>query len=223
MHHKYQLAEQHVASPRLPAATPDKGQPPVATPKAYGQAVKVLFPVPVVLDQVDHSVTLAPTLESRNTRTTPWGSSILVIGWPMPASITILDSAGNKILPNRRFFTLHSLGAESSCVLLKPGRVIVGTPEWRPATQSPRKATTVVSCSCESRRAMSRCLRSGLQIVTDSKFVAPFTASIRMLHFLRRMSDATIQRGRFRQMEIRDTGEVGRGQVSLDRSFSHRT
>jgi len=43
------------------------GQPPVATPQAYRQAVKVLFPVPVVLDQVDHSGTLAPTLEIRNT------------------------------------------------------------------------------------------------------------------------------------------------------------
>ncbi len=113
-----------------PAATPDKGQPPVATPQAYRQAVKVLFPVPVVLDQVDHSVTLAPTLEIRNTSDDTLG--IVYLGdWLANASVDyeILDSAGNKILPNRTVYLRSTLvGARIFVRLLKPGESIAWNP-----------------------------------------------------------------------------------------------
>lgn len=112
------------------ADPPDKGQPPVATPQAYRQAVKVLFPVSVVLDQIDHSVTLAPTLEIRNTSDDTLG--IVYLGDFLSnagVDYEILDSAGNKILPNRTVYLRSTLvGARIFVRLLKPGESIAWNP-----------------------------------------------------------------------------------------------
>jgi len=128
-----------------PAATPDKGNRQSPRRKRTDKQSKLLFPVPVVLDQVDHSVTLAPTLEIRNTSDDTLG--IVYLGdWLANASVDyeILDSAGNKILPNRTVYLRSTLvGARIFVRLLKPGESIAWNPGVATSYSITRKATTV--------------------------------------------------------------------------------
>jgi hypothetical protein len=113
------------------AVTPDKNQPPVATTKADRHAVKLQIPGSVVLDQVDHSVTLVPTLVIRNTSNDTLG--IVYLGdFLANASVDyeILDSAGEKILPHRTVSLRSTLvGARVLVRLLKSGESIAWNPE----------------------------------------------------------------------------------------------
>jgi hypothetical protein len=89
-------------------------------------AVKVSFPVPVVMDQVHQTITLNPTLELKNTSSSTlgldWGG-----GWITNVSddYELLDSAGSKI-PAIRTVSLNSTlaGTRVSVSLLKPGESI---------------------------------------------------------------------------------------------------